>query len=216
VFFTTSNGTRALLAARAAAAIGVAALVNVTAAAAWAAGAGRDVAILCAGSHGAWALEDWACGGLAVERILAAVPTAVLTEAARIRLGWPRHGHEIRDEFNAFEIGLARDVHLDKGCFTGQEALLPVPKLNVPAWISSCVGRTTGVAVALSTNVQFPLISVIARVLVIVLGSTLARRLVRIPRPASVRIELFAALVSPPPIFNKPVPLPPLIARLAL
>ncbi|HYS19433.1 MAG TPA: 2-phosphosulfolactate phosphatase [Candidatus Binatia bacterium] len=83
VFFTTSNGTRALLAARAAAAIGVAALVNVTAAAAWAAGAGRDVAILCAGSHGAWALEDWACGGLAVERILAAVPTAVLTEAAR-------------------------------------------------------------------------------------------------------------------------------------
>jgi len=83
VFFTTSNGTRALLAARAAAAIGVAALVNVTAAAAWAAGGGRDVAILCAGSRGARSLEDWACAGLAVDRIIATVPTALLTEAAR-------------------------------------------------------------------------------------------------------------------------------------
>jgi len=83
VFFTTSNGTRALLAARAAEAIGITALVNVTAAAAWAAGAGRDVAIVCAGSHGKHSLEDWTCGGLAVERILAAMPTAVLTDAAR-------------------------------------------------------------------------------------------------------------------------------------
>ena len=83
VYFTTSNGTRALLAARAAHAIGVAALVNVTAAAAWAADAGRDVAILCAGSHGRYSLEDCTCGGLVVDRILAAVPTAVLTPAAR-------------------------------------------------------------------------------------------------------------------------------------
>src|SRR5213594_4968107 len=83
VYFTTSNGTRALLAARAAAAIGVAALVNVTAAAAWAAGGGRDVAILCAGSRGARSLEDWACAGLAVDRMLATVPTALLTETAR-------------------------------------------------------------------------------------------------------------------------------------
>jgi 2-phosphosulfolactate phosphatase len=90
VYFTTSNGTRALLAARAAAAIGVAAFVNVTAAATWAAAAGRDVAILCAGSHGAQSLEDWACGGLVVERILAAVPTAVLTEAARDALNTGR------------------------------------------------------------------------------------------------------------------------------
>jgi 2-phosphosulfolactate phosphatase len=83
VYFTTSNGTRALLASRAAHAIGIAALVNVTAAASWAAGAARDVTIVCAGSHGRHSLEDWTCGGLAVERILAAVPAAVLTEAAR-------------------------------------------------------------------------------------------------------------------------------------
>ena len=50
--------------------------------------------------------------------------TPALDEVARIRLGAPRHAHEIRDDFNPFEIGLARDVHLDKGCFTGQEALL--------------------------------------------------------------------------------------------
>jgi 2-phosphosulfolactate phosphatase len=90
VFFTTSNGTRALLAARAAEAIGITALVNVTAAAAWAAGAGRDVAIVCAGSHGKHSLEDWTCGGLAVERILAAMPTAVLTDAARDALATGR------------------------------------------------------------------------------------------------------------------------------
>ena len=83
VYFTTSNGTRALLASRAADAIGIAALVNVTAAATWAAAAGRAVTIVCAGSHGRRALEDWTCGGLAVERILAAVPAAVLTQAAR-------------------------------------------------------------------------------------------------------------------------------------
>lgn len=50
--------------------------------------------------------------------------TPALDDAARIRLGVPRHAHEIRDDFNPFEIGLGTDVHLDKGCFTGQEALL--------------------------------------------------------------------------------------------
>src|SRR5207245_1885441 len=83
VYFTTSNGTRALLASRAADAIGIAALVNVTAAATWAAAAGRAVTIVCAGSHGRHSLEDWTCGGLAVERILAAVPAAGPTQAAR-------------------------------------------------------------------------------------------------------------------------------------
>lgn len=45
-------------------------------------------------------------------------------EAQRIRAGRPRHGHEIDEAFNPYEIGLASDVHLSKGCFTGQEALL--------------------------------------------------------------------------------------------
>jgi folate-binding protein YgfZ len=46
-----------------------------------------------------------------------------LTESARIVLLHPRHGHEIAEPFNPFEVGLAHEVHLAKGCFTGQEAL---------------------------------------------------------------------------------------------
>lgn len=62
--------------------------------------------------------------GIVDWRIDPAAEIAALDEPGRIRLGWPRHAHEIRDAFNPFEVGLARDVHLDKGCFTGQEALL--------------------------------------------------------------------------------------------
>jgi len=46
-----------------------------------------------------------------------------LAESARIVLLHPRHGREIADAFNPFEVGLANEVHLAKGCFTGQEAL---------------------------------------------------------------------------------------------
>ncbi len=53
-----------------------------------------------------------------------ATGAAPFNESARIRLGAPRHGHEIREDFNALEVGLARDIHLSKGCFTGQEALM--------------------------------------------------------------------------------------------
>lgn len=50
--------------------------------------------------------------------------SALLAPATRIRLGRPAHGHEIAEAFTPFEVGLAHDVHLDKGCFTGQEALM--------------------------------------------------------------------------------------------
>jgi len=90
VYFTTSNGTRALLASRTAAAIGIAALLNATAAAAWATATGRDVIIVCSGSHGRHSLEDWTCGGLVIARILTAAPDAELTDAARDALGTGR------------------------------------------------------------------------------------------------------------------------------
>ena len=45
-------------------------------------------------------------------------------ERQRIRAGRPAHGHEIVESFTPFEVGLAHEVHLDKGCFTGQEALM--------------------------------------------------------------------------------------------
>lgn len=57
-------------------------------------------------------------------RAAAAPPAeAILDAAEAIHRGRARHGHEIVEEFNPFEVGLAHAVHLDKGCFTGQEAL---------------------------------------------------------------------------------------------
>ena len=44
-------------------------------------------------------------------------------ELARIAAGRPRHGHEIAEAFHPFEVGLWDDVHLSKGCYTGQEVL---------------------------------------------------------------------------------------------
>jgi 2-phosphosulfolactate phosphatase len=76
LFLTTSNGTKALLAARPAPAIGVAGFVNLSAAAGWALGHGRDVVLLCSGERGDRSLEDEICAGLLVERIQAASPDA--------------------------------------------------------------------------------------------------------------------------------------------
>jgi 2-phosphosulfolactate phosphatase len=81
--FTTSNGTRALLAVRSAAAVGVAAFVNVSAAVGWALAAGRDVTVVCAGERGKVSLEDKVCAGLLVDGLLRDEPGAQLTETAR-------------------------------------------------------------------------------------------------------------------------------------
>jgi 2-phosphosulfolactate phosphatase len=83
VFLTTSNGTRALLAARGAAAVGVAGFVNLAAAAAWAAAQGLPVALACAGERGGVSLEDQVCAGMLATHLAGAVPPRVLTDAAR-------------------------------------------------------------------------------------------------------------------------------------
>jgi 2-phosphosulfolactate phosphatase len=90
VFLTTSNGTGALLAARPAAAVGVAALVNAGAAAAWAIDAGRPVVIVCAGDVGGRSLEDEVCAGLLVEAIRVARPDARIGPAAEAAAGQAR------------------------------------------------------------------------------------------------------------------------------
>ena len=81
--FTTSNGTGALLAARAAAAVGVAALVNLSAAGAWAHGHGRDVTVICSGERGNVSLEDTVCAGLLLDVLLRHEPGAALSAAGR-------------------------------------------------------------------------------------------------------------------------------------
>lgn len=87
ILFTTSNGTRALLAARPARAVGVAGLVNLGAAAAWALGQGRGVTVLCSGERGRISLEDHVCAGLLVDRLLGEAPDADLTPDATEALG---------------------------------------------------------------------------------------------------------------------------------
>jgi folate-binding protein YgfZ len=47
-------------------------------------------------------------------------------ERARIAAGLPRHGHEIAEAFHPFEVGRWDEVHLGKGCYTGQEVLLRI------------------------------------------------------------------------------------------
>jgi 2-phosphosulfolactate phosphatase len=72
IVFTTSNGTRALLAARPAAAVGVAGFVNLSAAVEWALGPDRDVVVVCAGELGTRSVEDEICAGLLIDRLLTA------------------------------------------------------------------------------------------------------------------------------------------------
>jgi len=91
VVLTTTNGTAAMLAASRAAAAGLAALTNVTAAARWALEQDRDVSILCAGDNGAFSLEDTVCAGLLAARLADASPGAVLSEGAQAALGLGRH-----------------------------------------------------------------------------------------------------------------------------
>jgi 2-phosphosulfolactate phosphatase len=80
-----------MLTAAWAAAAGLAALTNVTAAARWALEPGRDVTVLCAGDNGAFSLEDTVCAGLLVARLADASPGAVLSEGAQAALGLGRH-----------------------------------------------------------------------------------------------------------------------------
>jgi 2-phosphosulfolactate phosphatase len=103
IVLTTSNGTRALLAARLAAAVGVAAFVNAAAAAAWARERAGDVVLICAGSLGRPSLEDQACAGWLATLITEAEPTVTLTPGAReaAELG-QRYGKDLE--------GLARDA----------------------------------------------------------------------------------------------------------
>jgi 2-phosphosulfolactate phosphatase len=118
VFLTTSNGTGALLAVRDAFAVGVAAFVNLGAAAAWAAATDRDVVVACAGERGGRSLEDEVCAGLLVERLLQTRPRATVgSEAAEAARQARPYGDDLerlaRDSSWARHLaarGRARDV----------------------------------------------------------------------------------------------------------
>lgn len=70
----------------------------------------EDVRIEDRGEQFAWTLDGVAWG-------------EPLAEHERIARGLPRHGAEIAEAFTPYEVNLADEVHLAKGCYTGQEAL---------------------------------------------------------------------------------------------
>lgn len=98
VVLTTSNGTRAMVRASAAAAVAVAGLVNLRAIAEWVRGEQRDLSLLCAGQGGEPSLEDTVCAGLIVEQLGGGAGSLELVDAATIALGVARqYRHRLDD-----------------------------------------------------------------------------------------------------------------------
>jgi 2-phosphosulfolactate phosphatase len=82
VVFTTSNGTRALIAARPAIAVGVASFANLSAAADWALAQDRSLVVVCAGELGGRSMEDEICAGLLIDHVLSRRADALASPAA--------------------------------------------------------------------------------------------------------------------------------------
>jgi 2-phosphosulfolactate phosphatase len=94
VIFTTTNGTRALLAVAGARRVSVGGFVNAAAVARWAAAEPGDVLLVCAGERGRFCLEDAVCAGLLVGRLEPAGGT--LTDSARAaRALWERYAGDL-------------------------------------------------------------------------------------------------------------------------
>jgi 2-phosphosulfolactate phosphatase len=94
VIFTTTNGTRALLAVAGARRVAVGGFVNAGAMARWAEADPGDVLLVCAGERGRFCLEDAVCAGLLVSRLAHA--GGALTDAARAAWGlWDRYAGDL-------------------------------------------------------------------------------------------------------------------------
>src|SRR5262245_39002708 len=94
VVFTTTNGTRALLALAGAKRAGVAGFVNAAAAVRWLARGEGGVLMVCAGESGRFCLEDVTCAGLLVDGLRALRPDAPLSDGARASaLLWAHYRH---------------------------------------------------------------------------------------------------------------------------
>lgn len=94
VAFTTTNGTRALLALAGARRIAVGGFVNAGAIVRWASAEPGDVLLVCAGERGRFCLEDAVCAGLLVSRLASADRRE--TDAARAaRVLWERYAGDL-------------------------------------------------------------------------------------------------------------------------
>ena len=86
VFMATTNGTRALVAARNAKVLMAGALVNASSVARQLAGIGLDVTLLCAGTNANVAMEDVLGAGAVAEALARMSAEVTFTDAARIGL----------------------------------------------------------------------------------------------------------------------------------
>jgi 2-phosphosulfolactate phosphatase len=94
VIFTTTNGTRALLAVEGARRVSVGGFVNAAGVARWAAADPADVLLVCAGERGRFCLEDAVCAGLLVAHLEQA--NGALTDSAQAaRALWTRYGGDL-------------------------------------------------------------------------------------------------------------------------
>jgi 2-phosphosulfolactate phosphatase len=86
IIFTTTNGTRALLATGPASRVAVGGFVNAGAISRWVGAAPGRAWLVCAGEGGRFCLEDAACAGYLVDRVLGRHPDALLSDSARAAL----------------------------------------------------------------------------------------------------------------------------------
>ena len=64
--------------------------------------------------------------GLLREKLIASGAQTIGEEAweiLRIERGEPRKGRELTEDYNPWEAGLGRAIHMDKGCYIGQEVI---------------------------------------------------------------------------------------------
>ncbi len=83
VIMTTTNGTRALVAARRAAEVFIGAFLNLSAVCLRLKESGRDIVIACSGEKNLFCLEDFVCGGAMVACLEKSGIPLMLTDAAR-------------------------------------------------------------------------------------------------------------------------------------
>lgn len=83
-FLSTTNGTKAIIAAREAAAVLIGALVNATAIAQELISIGRNVTLLCAGTQGNYSMEDAIGAGAVIDALFAKGAATPTGDAARM------------------------------------------------------------------------------------------------------------------------------------
>lgn len=129
---TTTNGTRALLAAASTGApVLIASARNAFAAVDVASSLGSSIGILCAGRLGRASLDDSACAGALVEIALERKQETRLTDGARIAHSvWRSYGKDMREALRdashtylLSELGFDDDIHL--ACQFGATAFVP-------------------------------------------------------------------------------------------